>query len=127
MNNLVKQENQSPATTSQTPERYYVAPLVQIEPTQEGYLLRAEMPGVGKDGAEVTVENGELVILGHRQKVQAPGQLVYSERRPFDYRRSYELDASIDTSKISAKVENGVLTVTLPKAESVKPRKITLD
>ncbi len=127
MNTLAKQENQAVPVRNQSEGRYYVAPLADIESTADGYVLRAEMPGVDKDGIEVTVENGDLVLEGHRKQLQPAGELIYSERRPFDYRRSYELDASIDTTKISARVENGVLIVTLPKAESVKPRKIKLE
>jgi HSP20 family protein len=128
MNSLVKQENQAPAAVQSPSEgREYVAPLVDIESTADGFVLRAEMPGVDKNGVEVTVENGDLVIQGHRRNFEASGELIYSERRPRDFRRAYELDPSIDTTKISARVENGVLVVTLPKTESVKPRKITLD
>jgi HSP20 family protein len=125
MNNLVKHENKPVATEREN--RSYVAPAVDIESSAEGFVLRAEMPGVDKDGFEVTVENGDLVIQGHRKAVQPSGELIYSERQPVDFRRSYELDPSIDSAKITARVENGVLIVTLPKAESVKPRKIALD
>ncbi|HEY2341431.1 MAG TPA: Hsp20/alpha crystallin family protein, partial [Chthoniobacteraceae bacterium] len=54
------------------------------------------------------------------------GQLLYRESRTWDYRRAFELDPSIDASKISAKMEQGVLRLHLPKAESVKPRKIAV-
>jgi len=54
-------------------------------------------------------------------------QLVYRESRPADYRRTFELDPAIDTGKINAKVEQGVLTLQLPKVEKVKPRKIAAD
>ena len=107
--------------------RYYVAPLVDIEETGEGYELRAEMPGVNKGGVEITVENGQLTLVGHRQPVQVSGERIYRERREHDYRRVYELDPSIDASRVSAKMDQGVLTVMLPKAESVKPRRITLE
>ena len=107
--------------------RYYTTPLVDIEVTPEGYELRAEMPGVGKDGVEITVENGQLTLVGHRRPVQVSGERIYRERREHDYRRAYELDPSIDASRVGAKMEQGVLTVTLPKAESVKPRRITLE
>jgi HSP20 family protein len=106
--------------------RYHLTPVVDIRSTADGYELRAEMPGVGKDGVELTVDNGQLTLIGHRRPAQAGGQCIYRERRELDYRRVYELDPSIDTARISAKMEQGVLTVTLPKAESVKPRRITL-
>jgi HSP20 family protein len=53
-------------------------------------------------------------------------EVLYRESRPSDYRRVFELDPAIDSSKISAKMEQGVLTLTLPKTEKVKPRKIEI-
>jgi HSP20 family protein len=55
------------------------------------------------------------------------GEPVYRESHPYDFRRVYELDPSIDTSRISARIENGLLTVNLPKAEKVKPRRIEVE
>jgi len=104
----------------------YLTPLANIAESKDGYVLEAEMPGVSKDGLEITVENGELTIVGHRAAVETRGRELYRESRATDYRRSFELDPSIDTAKISAKIEQGVLTLQLPKAEAVKPRKITV-
>ena len=55
------------------------------------------------------------------------GQPLFRERHAADYRRAFELDPAIDGSKISARMEQGVLTLTLPKSEKVKPRKIRVD
>ena len=54
------------------------------------------------------------------------GTLLHRESRRDNFRRAFELDPSIDASNISAKIENGVVTLTLPKAEQVKPRKIAV-
>lgn len=102
----------------------FLTPLANILETKDAYLLEAEMPGVTKDGLEVSVEKGELTIVGHRGTAAPQGQAVYRESRGFDYRRTFELDPSIDATHIVAKLDQGVLTLTLPKAESVKPRKI---
>jgi HSP20 family protein len=104
----------------------YVAPEVNIFETKDGYVVEAEMPGVNKDGLEITVEGNELTIIGHRTPDQALGQPLFRERRLTDYRRSFELDPAIDTAKVAAKIDQGILTVTLPKSEKVKPRKITV-
>ena len=119
----------APAQQNQNNEqtRYYATPVVDIRATADGYELRAEMPGVNKDGVEITLENGQLILVGHRQPVQASGQRIYRERREHDYRRGYELDPSLDTSRVSARIDQGILTVTLPKAESVKPRRISVE
>ena len=107
--------------------RYYTTPLVNIRATNDGYELMAEMPGVSKDGVEITVENGQLAIVGHRRPLQVNGRRIYRERREHDFRRVYELDPSLDASRVSAKIDQGVLTVTLPKAEAVKPRRISVE
>jgi HSP20 family protein len=102
----------------------FVTPVANILETADGYILEAEMPGVAKDGLDVTVENGELIIIGRRADKDLPGAPLYRESRPLDYRRVFDLDPSIDTSRIVAKMEQGILTLTLPKAEQVKPRRI---
>jgi HSP20 family protein len=53
-------------------------------------------------------------------------RLIHRESRPENFQRTFELDASIDANKINAKIEQGLVTLTLPKAEHVKPRKITV-
>jgi HSP20 family protein len=105
----------------------YIAPNVNIFETQEGYVLEAEMPGVSKDGLDITVEGTEITITGRRSPDTVPGEPLFRERHTADYRRVFELDPAIDTSKVSAKITQGVLTVTLPKSERVKPRKISVD
>jgi HSP20 family protein len=125
MNTLTQTNQQRAATANGGTQRVaYATPPANILETNEGYLLEAEMPGVAKDGIEVTVENGELVILGRRGDKDLPGTALYRESRPLDYRRVFDLDPSIDTSKITARMEQGVLFLTLPKAEEVKPRRI---
>ena len=101
-------------------------PPANIREEHDAYLLELEMPGVSKSGIEVTVENNELTIVGHRADAPPQGEVVYRESRHGDYRRAFEIDASIDTAKIVANMEQGVLKLTLPKAESLKPRKITV-
>ena len=115
-------------TTNQQPRREeYVAPQVNIFENQEGYVLEAEMPGVNKEGLEVTLEDNEITIVGRRAADTAPGQPLFRERHAADYRRVFELDPAIDGSKIFARIDQGVLTLTLPKSEKVKPRKIRVD
>jgi HSP20 family protein len=104
----------------------YVTPLADIESADDGYVIRAEMPGVEKGDLEITVDNGELVILGRRKPTKFTAELIYREIQPHDFRRVHELDPSIDTTKVSAQIDDGILTVRLPKAETVKPRKISV-
>lgn len=125
MSTFTKAEER-PAAKTDSERTIYVTPRANIYETKDGYVVQAEMAGVTKDGIEVSVENNELTIIGRRTNAQAPGEWVYRESRPNDYRRVFELDPSIDTSKVTAKMDQGVLTLELPKAERVKPRKITV-
>ena len=127
MNNLVVNPDQRQEMTAQQSQELYITPLVDVQSTPESVVLCAEMAGVNKGGVEISVEDGNLILVGHRQALNVSGDPVYLERRPVHYRRVYELDPSIDTGKITARVEDGILTVTLPKSEKVKPKKITLE
>src|SRR5689334_5713791 len=108
-------------------QRGYLQPPVNVVETKDGYLLEAEMPGVGKDGLEILLEDNQLTIVGHRNVSVEGAQPLYRESVDRDFRRTFVLDPTIDTAKINAKVTNGVLTLNLPKAEKVKPRKISVE
>lgn len=129
MKSAVQKNNQATEAVQKAPARpqEYIAPEVNIFETGDGYLLEAEMPGVGKDGLEIMLENAELTIIGHRRHEQIPGEVLFCECPKADYRRVFTLDPAIDTSRIGARMDQGVLKVTLPKSEKVKPRKITVE
>ena len=118
-------------TTTQTapaaaPERIrYVTPAVAIHEDADGYTIEAEMPGVAKDGVHVTVENGELVFTGAKAPRPA-GTRLYGETSPAGYRRVFDLDPAVDTDKVTARMEQGVLVLRLPKAPDKKPRRINV-
>jgi HSP20 family protein len=105
----------------------FAAPVSSVIEDTDGYTLRVDMPGVNKEGLEIAVENNELTLLGRRSLPTLEGTLIHRESQPHNFRRIFELDPSIDTGKIGAKIDQGVLTLTLPKAEQVKPRKIKVD
>jgi len=115
-------ENRVPARSQAHPE--YVVPNVNIFETKDGYVIQAEMPGVTKDGLDVTLEGTEITITGRRSADANKGEALLRESHRADYRRVFELDPAIDTTKISARMDQGLLTLTLPKSERVKPRKI---
>ena len=126
--NILSQPKKDQAMVSNEDDRQgvYVAPSADVGSTDVGYVIRAEMPGVEKDGLEITVDRGELIILGRRKPIEVTGELIYREIGPHDFRRVYELVPSIDSTKITANIDHGILTVALPKAETVKPRKIAV-
>jgi len=115
-------ENRS--TNNRAAREEYLAPEVNIYETKDGYVLQAEMPGVNREGLEITLEGTEITLIGRRNQEPVKGEALFRERQSADFRRVFELDPAIDTAKISATVEQGVLTLTLPKSERVKPRKI---
>jgi len=126
MNQLTKTAER-PLAEAQKRAPAWAVPRANIRETKEAYLLELEMAGVTKNGLEITVENNELIIVGHRNDPEPKGDLVYRETRPLDYRRVFDLDpSSIDASKITAKIDQGVVVLALPKAETVKPRKIAV-
>lgn len=103
-----------------------VLPNVNILENKDGYVLQAEMPGVSKDGLDITLEGNELTIEGRRAEDLVTAELLYRESRPLNYRRTFKLNPAIDANRIEARIEQGVLTLRLPKLERVKPRKITI-
>jgi HSP20 family protein len=122
MNTLVR-ENRD---IDRVQNEQFVAPSASVVEAGDGYTLEVEMPGVNKGGLEISFENNELTILGRRSLPTVEGTLIHHESRPENYRRAFELDPSIDADKITARIDQGVVTLTLPKAEHVKPRKIAV-
>src|SRR6201987_2827481 len=120
MNTLTRENRDADRTET---EQFIVPPASVIE-AGDGYILELEMPGVTKDGLDISVENNELAIIGRLSLPKIEGALIHHESRPENFRRTFELDPSIDGDKISAKIEQGLVTLALPKAEHVKTRNI---
>jgi len=116
----------APTTCNTARPTRMIVPRVNIHQDEEGYTIQAEVPGVSKDGVEVTVEDGQLKIVGRRKEEETPGRTVYRERSSAEYRRVFDLDRSIDHSKVSAQIEQGLLTIRLLKSEDLKPRRIAV-
>lgn len=127
MKPTLQTERAATAPTERAQTTQYVTPEVNIYETKDGYALEAEMPGVTKDGLEITLEGLEITITGHRTAEVESGEALFRERHGADYRRVFELDPVIDTARISARMNQGVLFLTLPKSEQVKPRKIAVN
>jgi len=110
------------------PARIYV-PTTDIFETEGALMVVMEMPGVVKEHADIIVEDNVLSVTGRidfskYEKLQP----IYTEYNIGHFRRSFSLaPSSIDEHKITAEMEDGVLTLTLPKAERAKARKIELN
>lgn len=100
-------------------------PLADIRDTGKGVVLTLEMPGVGHDGVEIGLERRVLTIRG-RGRITAPEgyRPVYAEYGEGDYERVFTLSEEIDEGAIQAQMAHGVLTLTLPRAEAAKPKRI---
>jgi HSP20 family protein len=120
------QKDSRPTNGDRTQARQYLVPDVNIYEIKDGYVLEAEMPGVNKDGLEITLEGHQITLTGRRANEVVSGDTLFRERNDADYRRVFDLDPAIDTARISARMNQGVLFLTLPKSEAVKPRLIAV-
>jgi HSP20 family molecular chaperone IbpA len=104
-----------------------MVPAVDILENEAGITLKADLPGVSRDGLNIRVDGETLTIEGQVNlgDVQAL-EPVYAEVRTAQYKRSFVLSRDLDTSKIDATMKNGVLTLTVPKLEQAKPRRIAV-
>lgn len=109
-------------------ERLMVSPLVAIHETEKDVLLEAEMSGLDKESIGLEVKGDELTIRGIRKEAETPKgyTALYRERCPFEYSRTFVLGSEVDRDRISAKYEDGVLTLTIPKSDESQPRKIAI-
>lgn len=101
-------------------------PQVDIIENKDAITLRADLPGVKKENVEIDVRDGVLSLSASLKTHPENWQPVYSEYQIGGYGRRFSLGEQIDQSKITADMENGVLTLVLPKAEQHKPRKIEI-
>ncbi len=114
-------EKQQEATT---PMRAFM-PNADIFETEDALTVVLEMPGVNRDNIDIGVESGVLTVEGKINFDKYEGlEPVYSEYNVGPYRRSFRISSRIDQDKINAEMRDGVITLTLPKAEEAKPRKI---
>jgi HSP20 family protein len=105
-------------------------PAVDVSENDDHFTVRAEVPGVKKEDVDVTYENGMLTLSAETrsESEEKEGErVIRQERRYGKYMRSLRLGADIDESKIKATYKDGVLEITLPKAEEVKPKRISVD
>jgi HSP20 family molecular chaperone IbpA len=105
-----------------------VPPAVNIYDTGEEFVLKAHLPGVKKKNLDVKFADGELIIYGQvADDSQASDAFVHREIEPGHYYRVFKMSDAVDASKITAKFEDGVLLLTLPRYERLKPREIPIE
>ena len=114
-------------TAEQSPDKgsiqHTYTPRVDIYETINEYLLEAEMPGVDEKNVDVKFEDGVLNILGRVYSHDIKGYKgFYTEYEVGNFERSFEVSDDIDVDKIQASMKHGILTLTMPKREAVRPK-----
>ena len=124
---MQKREASSPVEKERTKSVKVFIPRVDICETKDAIVLLADMPGVDEKSVDITLEKNVLTLSGKVEPVAHEGyRAVYAEYEAGDYERAFTLSDEIDRDKIVATVKNGVLRLELPKAEKVKPKKISI-
>jgi HSP20 family protein len=102
------------------------SPAMDIAEHENELVVTAELPGVKKDQVKVTFENGILTVDGQRKPYETPkdAQLLLNEMQIRDFSRSIRINVEVDVNNITAELEDGILSVTLPKMEEAKPKQI---
>jgi HSP20 family protein len=103
-------------------------PRVDVEETNEAYLVRADLPGLDEKDIQVSLEDGLLTIQGRveSEKKEERKGWHYSERSTGSFHRAIELPADVDADKVTATYKKGVLTVSVPKVPEAKPEVRTI-
>jgi len=105
-------------------------PVVDVRETKDAIEVVAELPGMRPDDVEVNIENNILSISGEKKQEVTEGspeaEYHLIERRCGRFERSFTLPRTVDAGKIAAKFTDGLLTVTLPKADAAKPRRVEI-
>jgi HSP20 family protein len=104
-------------------------PPVDIHETPEAYQVQAELPGMTREDIDITLEHNVLRLTGERklEKEQNQGNFHRLERYYGTFARSFSLPAQVNAEGIQASFKDGVLSITVPKAEQAKPRKISIN
>lgn len=105
----------------------YRTPRVEIFETPEDVTLRAEMPGVAKEDFDIGIEGDDLTIKGKRKPVNSGLRLIHGGIDGADYYRAFTLGDALDTTSVKAKLEGGILTLSLSKKPEILPRKVEIE
>ena len=133
LNTLIPSLSRTPASASADSQRpadlgHTVKPVYEIKETPDAFGVTVYLPGVARDGLDVTAEEGQIRIVGRRAWKQPEGWTsLYRESADAPFELVLSHDNTVDVEKIAAELRDGVLRVSLPKHEAVKPRKIAIN
>jgi HSP20 family protein len=128
LNTLISSRSRTAATTNGGADSGpTVKPIYEIKETADAWGLTVFLPGVAKDGLEITAEEGQLRLTGRRAwKRSDHWTALYRETADVPFELVLSHDNAVDADKIAAELRDGVLRVSLPKHEAIKPRKIAI-
>ena len=104
------------------------APALDVQEDKDNFRVRVELPGLKREDIDVSLDDGALVISGERKIETVPEgtEVCVQERYYGKFSRTLTLPSAVATDKVNAAYKDGILTVTLPKAEEAKPKTITV-
>jgi HSP20 family molecular chaperone IbpA len=123
MNQLNKQPQET-STLERTRAGATYTPRFDIFENQEELVLYGDLPGVSKEDLDIRFEKNELSVYGRVTPRHEDVEYLYGEYGIGDFYRAFTVGEAIDSSRITAELKHGVLTIHLPKSEAVKPRRI---
>jgi HSP20 family molecular chaperone IbpA len=129
-NNLIpsRSDSEKAATEENREPGPTIKPVYEIKETPEAFGLTVYLPGVAKDGLDLTAEENQFRIVGRRAWTQPESWTsLYRESRQASFELVLTHDNAVDTDKVAAELRDGVLRVSLPKHEALKPRKIAVN
>lgn len=103
-------------------------PALDIAEREDAVVVKAEIPGMKREDLDISVQDNHLTLSGEKKESEehTEGEYYHSERRYGTFRREIPLPRGVDADNVEATYQDGVLTVTLPKSEEAKPRKIEI-
>jgi len=107
--------------------KVFHTPLADIYSTDDIYSVKLEVPGVTRENLNVVIEDDELKITAESSIEENDNDLKYADFSVKNFSRTFRVGNDIDRNRIDAKLENGILTLTLHKSEEVKPKKIAIN
>jgi len=125
---VMRHNGNDPASAREGSQLRTVIPAADIYETQDAYVLALDMPGVSKETISLVIENGSLVVRAPAEARDGPGAaLMYREISGGVYQRSFTIGDGVDVDRVDARYKDGILNITMLKAEEAKPKQIEVE